>query len=131
MLRKTLLRERFLLAGREWMILLTDAAQAWGTGAFESVLKEELKSLGLNGLPLQQGLSSSSVALDDRLQVVLLSVGDDAGQILVRAGLFYTGIIAGCSCADDPGPVEEQNEYCEISVTIGKHSGKASLTLIR
>ncbi|WP_296802845.1 hypothetical protein [Thiolapillus sp.] len=62
---------------------------------------------------------------------MLLSVGDDAGQILVRAGLFYTGIIAGCSCADDPGPVEEQNEYCEISVTIGKHSGKASLTLIR
>ena len=112
------------------MILLTDAAQAWGTGAFESVLKEELKSLGLNGLPLQQGLSSSSVALDDSLQVVLLSVGDDTGQILVRAGLFYTGIIAGCSCADDPGPVEEQTEYCEVTVKILKATGAASIELI-
>ncbi len=86
------------------MILLTDAAQSWGSGDFENILKEEQKSLGLNGLPLQQGLSSSSVALDNKLQIVLLSIEDATERILVRASLFYTGIIAGCSCADDPGP---------------------------
>jgi len=112
------------------MICLTDAARSWGSEAFESVLKEELKNLGLSRLPLQQGLSSSSVALDDRLQVVLLSVGDDAEQILVRAGLFYTGIIAGCSCADDPSPVEEQSEHCEIAIEILKSTGAASIKLI-
>ncbi|BAO45670.1 hypothetical protein [Thiolapillus brandeum] len=97
---------------------------------FSAMLKKELKNLGLSGLPLQQGLSSSSVALDDKLQVVLLNIEDDTDRILVRAGLFYTGIIAGCSCADDPGPVEEQNEHCEVAIEILKATGTASIKLI-
>lgn len=112
------------------MILLKDSTQAWGTTDFEAVLKKELKNLGLNGLPLQQGLSSSSVALDNRLQVVLLSTKENADQILIRASLFYTGIIAGCSCADDPGPVDEQNEHCAVLVTIQKSSGQTNIRLL-
>ncbi len=112
------------------MIVLKDTIRAWDGPDFEAVLKEELRKLGLDGLPLQPGLSSSSVALDDKLQVVLLSTEDDTEQILVRAGLFYTGVIAGCSCADDPGPVEEQSEHCEILVTIRKSSGQARIALL-
>lgn len=111
------------------MTLLKNAIRAWGTSDFENILKKELKKLGLNGLPLQQGLSSSSIALDDDLQIVLLGIKDDTDQILVRAILFYTGIIAGCSCADDPGPVEEQGECCEILINIEKSSGAASIVL--
>jgi len=112
------------------MIRLTNAAQSWGSEKFENILKEELRNLGLSGLPLQQGLASSSVALDDRLQVVLLNITDDTERIFVRADLFYTGIIAGCSCADDPGPVEEQNEHCEVAIEIQKATGSASIKLI-
>ena len=111
------------------MTILKNAARAWGNADFETVLKKELKALGLDGLPLQQGLASSSVALDDRLQVVLLSVEDDPQQIMVRASLFYTGIIAGCSCADDPSPVDEQNEHCQVLVIIQKPSGQTSIQL--
>ncbi len=112
------------------MVLLTAATQAWGTEKFEHILKEELKNLGLSDLPLQQGLSSSSVALDDKLQVVVLSIEDDTDRILVTASLFYTGIIAGCSCADDPSPVEEQNEHCEVAIEILKSTGATSIKLI-
>ncbi|WP_457665416.1 hypothetical protein [Thiolapillus sp.] len=112
------------------MTRLTDAAKSWGSEDFENVLKEELRNLGLSGLPLQQGLTSSSVALDDRLQVVLLNITDDTERIFVRAGLFYTGIIAGCSCADDPGPVEEQSEHCEVAIEIQKATGTASIKLV-
>ena len=112
------------------MILLKDAVQAWGTRDFGNVLKEELENIGLKGLPLQEGLSSSSVALDDQLQVVLLGIEDDSDRIFVTASLFYTGIIAGCSCADDPSPVEAQNEHCDIIVSIRKSSGQASIRLL-
>ncbi|HID45535.1 MAG TPA: hypothetical protein EYP34_07245 [Chromatiaceae bacterium] len=111
------------------MTYLKDTIHAWGGPDFEAVLKEELQNLGLAGLPLQQGLSSSSVALDDKLQVVLLSIGDDDDRIMVTASLFYTGIVAGCSCADDPSAVEEQNEHCEVSVEILKSTGAASIEL--
>ncbi|MEZ5541890.1 MAG: hypothetical protein R3F42_07590 [Pseudomonadota bacterium] len=50
-------------------------------------------------------------------------------MIHARAGLFYTGIIAGCSCADDPTPVEEQAEYCVVDITIDRLTGAATIRL--
>ena len=48
---------------------------------------------------------------------MLLSASEDAGLLRVKAGIFYTGIIAGCSCADDPTPIDELNEYCVCGST--------------
>lgn len=111
------------------ILSLMESALAWRTTAFPQILKSELEELGLEELPLQQGLSTSSVALDDELRAVILSSTEDGGLIRVHAGLFYTGVIAGCSCADDPTPMNKQNEYCEIDVFIHRDTGEARIEL--
>lgn len=100
---------------------------AWGTPAFEDVLKEELRSLGAAVLPLQQGLVHGSVGNDADLGATLLRAEDTGDRLQVRAGLFYTSVIAGCNCADDPTPVEENAEYCEVRLDIDKASGLATI----
>ncbi len=110
------------------MIRLNAALSAWGTPDFEGLLKKELEQLGADQLPLQQGLSTSSYAIDSALTAIILSVSGDADVIRVKAGIFYAGIIAGCSCADDPTPVNENNEYCEVQLVIDKATAEATVT---
>jgi len=50
--------------------------------------------------------------------------------IRVKAGIFYTGVIAGCSCADDPTPIDEQNEYCVVQFDIDRTTADATVTLL-
>ena len=94
------------------------------------MLKNEISALNGKQLPLQKGLSLSSVALDDQLDVVLLKVHESDEQIHVKAGIFYTGIIAGCSCSDDPSPTDRQNEYCEMLFKINQTTGEAVVELL-
>ena len=61
---------------------------------------------------------------------MIILVADDEGFIHVKAGIFYSGIIAGCSCADDPTPVDEQNEYCEVQFEINKKTAEATVALL-
>lgn len=103
---------------------------AWNTPDYESVLKSEIEALSLDQLPLQQGLSHSNVALDDNIKAVILNVEHDEQVIHVKAGLFYEGIIAGCSCADDPTPVDRQPEYCEVMLDIDRASAGFCVKLI-
>jgi hypothetical protein len=112
------------------LILLTKALNAWGTAEFSAILKQEIEQLTVAQLPLQQGLSSSSHALDDSLRAMIISVADEGGFIRAKAGIFYAGIIAGCSCADDPAPVTEQSEYCEVRVDIDKATAGTTVVLL-
>ena len=99
------------------MIRLSKAVRAWGAQDFEDVLKTEIEQLDPAQLPLQRGLSSSSYVTDSKFDVMIISVTEQPRVIRARAGIFYGGIVAGCSCADDPTPVEEQSEYCAVSYT--------------
>ncbi len=112
------------------MIKLTLSLQAWNTNTFNSVLKREICALDANSLPLQQGLKHSSFANDGNLSATILTAEDSNDSILVKAGLFYTGIIAGCNCADDPTPVDENNEYCEVLICINKKTAETTVSLI-
>ncbi len=112
------------------MIRLPLSLLAWNRDAFKAVIKQELCSIDAGLLPLQKGLRYSSMANTDSLSISVLTITDDEQQILVKAGLFYTGIIAGCNCADDPTPVDENNEYCEVLVRINKHTAETTVTLI-
>lgn len=111
------------------MFDLIKSAQAWNSSDFESILKEELKAPGLDHLPLQKGLTSSSIALDDNLDFVVLQVQECSQIVTIKLGAFYSGIIAGCSCADDPTPTDIINEYCEIVVNLNLIDGQASAAL--
>ena len=101
-------------------IRLSAALRAWGTPAFNEVLKREIEQGDHAWLPLQQGLSSGSHVVDGGLSVMVISTSETAATIHVKVGVFYASILAGCSCADDPTPVGELSEYCELMVEIDK-----------
>lgn len=111
------------------MLHLPSATRAWGTDNFTVVLKEELEDLDIDALPLQAGLTTSSYVTDDPHQVMIISVADQGDTIRVTAGIFYTGILAGCACADDPSPINDENEYCELRLDIHKQTSETTVVL--
>jgi hypothetical protein len=112
------------------MIQLTKSLAAWNTPEFEKVLRIEVEQMTVQQLPLQQALSNSSYALDTGLKVVISRVSEDRRFIYVKAGIFYTGIIYGCNCADDPTPVDELPEHCDVEIEINKATSEAKIVLL-
>jgi hypothetical protein len=111
------------------VIRLAQALNTWGTSDFEGVLKQEVEQLEGNLLPLQQALSTTSVVAERPHHVRIICITEDDRFIHVKAGIQYAGIIAGCSCADDPTPVDEVTEYCEVQLVINKTTAEAVITL--
>jgi hypothetical protein len=112
------------------MIKLDKALRAWGKADFESILKQEVAQLGANQLPLQQALSNSSSVSDDPVTVVIINIADMESVIRVKAGIFYQGVIGGCSCAGDPTPDNKINEYCELRLDIDKVTAATRVELV-
>lgn len=112
------------------MIQLPNALHAWGTPEFEAVLKQEIEQLDARQLPLQQGLTVSSHVTDRPFQAMIIGASEEAGLIRAKAGIFYTGVIAGCSCADDPTPIDELNEYCMVQFCINRTTAETTVTLL-
>ncbi len=106
-----------------------ESLQARPGDSFDDVLKTELEALDKSQLPLQQGLSQSSYVGSSPLFAMVLSASEHPEYILAKAGVFYTGIIAGCNCADDPTPVDEIHEYCEVRITIDKQTARTRIEL--
>lgn len=109
---------------------LENSVKAWGSPEFADVFRKEL-SENSAGLPLQEGLSSSSYALTERVEAMIIDSKEEGGLLKVKAGIFYEGILGGCSCADDPTPVENQPEYCEMLVIVDKRTGEATASISR
>lgn len=112
------------------MLRLIKSLNAWGTPDFTGVLKKETEQLDANLLPLQQGLSAGSHVQDDKFTVMILGVTEEGDFIRARAGVFYTSIIAGCSCVDDPTPISELNEHCEVRIDISKKTAETTVVLL-
>lgn len=111
------------------MIHLEKSLAAWSTPAFKATLQQEIEALDPDLLPLQEGLSQSSHVVADNLAAIVLSTHETPDALLVQVGLSYAGIIAGCSCADDPTPVNEIDEYCVVDIRIDRHNGAAAISL--
>jgi hypothetical protein len=109
---------------------LVNSLAAWGSSSFENVLKNEIQGLEHANLPLQQGLSQSSVVSESPFSVVILLITDTQQLIKAKAGIFYSGIIAGACCADDPTPLCEETEYCEVLFAIDKSTAQTRVTLL-
>jgi hypothetical protein len=111
------------------VIRFEEALRAWGTPDFAEVLKREILLLGADGLPLQQGLASGNYVADEPITVVINSIAGADDVIRVRAGIFYAGVIGGCSCTDDPTPASAINEYCEVLLEIDLRSAATAIVL--
>ncbi len=112
------------------MFKLKQSLSAWGSDDFEQVVKQEIQQLDSAQLPLQQGLAQSSYVSDSKFSATILNVTESANDIRIKTGIFYAGIIAGSCCADDPTPVCEQSEYCELMFVIDKTTAETSVTLM-
>jgi len=112
------------------MIRLPNVLRARGTSEFSDILRQEIEQLDAQQLPLQQGLSFSSHVTDRPFQARIISTREENGFLRVKAGIFYTGIIAGCSCADDPTPIDELNEYCVVRLDIDTSTAETVVTLL-
>jgi len=112
------------------MIRLDKALNARGTADFSRILKQEIAQLGVAQLPLQQGLSTGNYVSDAPITVMLHSVAETENVLRVKAGIFYQGIIGGCSCTDDPTPISDINEYCEVQLDIDKGSAITVVVLV-
>jgi len=112
------------------MTQLTKALNAWGTPAFEQILKNQIEQMDVEALPLQQGLSQGSFASGEDLGAMILGISERPDCIVANVGVFYSGIISGCNCADDPTPIDKSTEYCEIRFEINKSTAHTTLTLL-
>jgi hypothetical protein len=112
------------------MIRLDKALAAWGTPDFKDILRQEIAQLDAGDLPLQQGLSTGNYVSDEPITVMIHSIAETENAIRVRAGIFYRGVIGGCSCTDDPTPSSDINEYCEVQLDIDRASAIAAVALV-
>lgn len=112
------------------MIRLTNTLSAWGSAEFSDTLTAEVEQLRHEQLPLQQGLARSSHVSDEPFKAIVIDVRDDADCIKVKLGILYAGVIAGCSCADDPTPLDTQTEYCTLLLTIDKSGAETTVALL-
>ena len=113
------------------MLQFTQSLPVYGDSNFEDVLKTEIEKFDANLLPLQQGLSVGGYALYDSFNVMIINVSESSRHLQVKAGIFYRGVIAGCSCADDPSPTDVTTEYCEVLFMIDRGTGEATVALVR
>lgn len=112
------------------MIHLIETLGAWHSSEREAVLKGELERLAAARLPLQQALARGSHVTAEPFRVMVLATDEEDDGLRARVGVFFTGIISGCQCADDPTPLEGFPEYAEIEVTIQRETGAAKMRLL-
>lgn len=112
------------------MIHLPDVLLATDEAELKSRLKQALEKLDGTSLPLQQGLTRSSYTDGKEFSVTVLGFTRGPQQIQAKVGIFYKGIVAGCNCADDPTPVPEIDEYCELELRIDSASGDTEVILV-
>lgn len=94
------------------------------------VFKIEVAELDHRLLPLQKGLSQSSYVSNEKVSALILNISETSLRHEIKASIFYTGIIAGCSCSDDPTPMDTQNEQCDMLFSINKLTAETTAVLL-
>lgn len=78
-------------------------------------------------LPLDRCVSQGSAADDGHCTVMVLRAGDDARAVHARVGVFFTEVVGGCSCGDDPASIPA---YCELRIRIDKTTAEADIGIV-
>lgn len=107
---------------------LLDTLQQSRSSSFEKALKRELENLPAGTLPLEQGTSRGGFIDDSDISVTVINAKQNENSIQAKVGVFFTEIIVGCGCGDDP---IAENAYCEMLISIDKATSEAEFMLIR
>jgi hypothetical protein len=100
---------------------------AWKTDGFRPILKAEIEGMGAEYLPLDEGTSQGGFVDDSKITATVLSVKDEANSIAAEVGVFFTEIVAGCSCGDEPDSLKA---YCRMRILIEKATANARISVI-
>ena len=103
---------------------------AWKTEQFEDCFKQEVCTLKVDDLPLQQALKQGSHASVEGISVMITRSEETMDTILVNAGIFFNSFLAGCHCSDDPSTQDSYAEFGEFSFRIDKKNAKLAVKLI-
>jgi len=112
------------------MIQLPDILAAWGRADFDELLKAAIAKLGIEDLPLQEGLVAGSFALEEPLDMMVIHSTEKDDCIEAKVGIFYKSLMPGCACAGDPTVESEQNEHITVLVSIDKPTAETTLELL-
>ncbi|MDZ7804096.1 hypothetical protein [Thiohalophilus sp.] len=109
------------------MLKLLHTIEQQDTDTLIRTLKRELESgVGAN-LPLDQGTSEGGYSDASGLQVTVLGIDQDAQVLHARIGVFFTEVVANCSCGDEP---VHKPAYCEMMLVIDRLTGAATATVL-
>ena len=97
----------------------TGVLNAWQTAQFKQTLKKTIESLQPGCLPLAGGTTQGGFVNDQNISATILGSCESETDIETRVGIFFTEVVANCSCGDEP---MELNAYCEIKVNIDKET---------
>jgi hypothetical protein len=100
---------------------LTNSLRDWPSPAFVATLRAELEALGPGILPLHLGVTEGGMVDDSNLQVTVIRSSDDDEAVHVLIGAFFTEIVGGCSCGDEPQP---KPAYCEMQLHIDRRTAE-------
>jgi hypothetical protein len=109
------------------MLKFPNALQDWNSNSFKQTLKNEIENLKPGSLPLEQGISQGGYIDDKNITATILSASDNDATISAKIGIFFTEIVGGCNCNDDP---VEINAYCEMIINIDKTTAETNIVTI-
>lgn len=109
------------------MPVLHNSLHAWEQDDFPGVLKREILSLDAGMLPLEQGLSRGGLVDTGNIDATVIGASDEGDFIVAHVGMFFTEIIGGCSCGDEP---EHAQAYCILKVSINKRTAETTFTVL-
>lgn len=104
---------------------LTRSRDHWQSERFASTLKNEIEKLPPGALPLHEATTQGGHVDDSNIAATILSVSDHGRLIHARVGIFFSEIVGGCNCGDDP---VSANAYCELHLAIDKDTAETGLT---
>lgn len=111
------------------MLTFPRTAQA-DPGEIKATFKSELAAISPDALPLQQGMAHGNVASGEGLSAMVIRTEVEAECIRIHAGLFFSSVVAGCACHNDPTPMGEEAEYCEAQFEIERPDGATRVSLL-
>lgn len=106
------------------MLTLPGTLKHWNSAGFDAALKSELVSLADGVLPLQQASTHGGMVDGNSLSVTVISSNENPAGIAVRVGIFFTEIVGGCSCGDEPF---ETSGYCVLDISLDKSNAEAHI----
>ena len=107
---------------------LVNTLREWPHGSWKSVLKHEIEALPSGSLPLEKAVTRCGIVDDSDISVTVINACQNAVSIQAKLGVFFTEIVAGCVCGEDP---TAENSYCELLAHIDKITGAVDFELIQ